>query len=146
MVQLPAAVLKRQKRRAMSMNMKAAVLHEVAGPSSIEDVELLPPEPAEVCARLAAFGTCHSDWHFVTGNLTRDMPLVLAQSIGFDDNRELFHKMFQTWADAIKYDHPEGQYADLETSAGTKELSQFVSVSCFRSLALVSRGLSQVDS
>ena len=32
---------------------------------------------------------------------------VLQQSIGFNDNRELFYEMFQTWADAIKDDHPE---------------------------------------
>ncbi|MEO2033985.1 MAG: alcohol dehydrogenase catalytic domain-containing protein [Planctomycetaceae bacterium] len=60
----------------MSVTMKAAVLHEVGGPFSIEEVELLPPEPG-VRVHLAAAGACHSDWHFVTGNLTRDMPLVL---------------------------------------------------------------------
>ncbi len=32
---------------------------------------------------------------------------VLQQSIGLDDNRELFYEMFQTWANAIKDDHPE---------------------------------------
>ena len=41
MLQLPAAVLKRYQYRAMSVNMKAAVLHEVVGPFSIEEVELL---------------------------------------------------------------------------------------------------------
>ena len=61
----------------MSLIVKAAVLHQVGGPFSIEEVELLPPEPGEVRVRLAAAGICHSDWHFVTGDLTRDMPLVL---------------------------------------------------------------------
>jgi pimeloyl-ACP methyl ester carboxylesterase len=32
---------------------------------------------------------------------------VLQQSIGFNNNRDLFYEMFQTWADAIKGDHPE---------------------------------------
>ena len=32
---------------------------------------------------------------------------VLQQSIGFNDNRKLFHEIFQTWAEAIKGDHPE---------------------------------------
>ena len=32
---------------------------------------------------------------------------VLQQSIGFENNRPLFYEMFQTWADAIKDDHPE---------------------------------------
>ena len=57
--------------------MKAAVLHEVGGPFKIEDVELLPPEPGEVRVRIGAAGTCHSDWHFVTGDLVREMPMVL---------------------------------------------------------------------
>ena len=36
---------------------------------------------------------------------------VLQQSIGFDDNRELFYEMFQGWADAIAPDHPEADEA-----------------------------------
>ncbi len=32
---------------------------------------------------------------------------VLQQTIGLDNNRELFYEMFQTWADAIKDAHPE---------------------------------------
>ncbi|MAV37317.1 MAG: alcohol dehydrogenase [Planctomycetaceae bacterium] len=57
--------------------MKAAVLHEIGGPFSVEEIELLPPEPGEVRVRLAAAGICHSDWHFVTGSLPRPLPLVL---------------------------------------------------------------------
>ena len=57
--------------------MKAAVLHEVGGPFVIEEVELLPPQPNEVRVRLAAAGTCHSDWHFVMGKLDRPKPLIL---------------------------------------------------------------------
>ncbi len=37
---------------------------------------------------------------------------VLQQSIGFDNNRDLFYAMFQTWADAIKSDHPEADGSD----------------------------------
>ena len=36
---------------------------------------------------------------------------VLQQSIGFEDNRELFYDMFQGWADAIAPDHPEADEA-----------------------------------
>jgi len=57
--------------------MKAAVLHEVGGPFVIEEVELQPPQPDEVRVRLAAAGTCHSDWHFVMGKLDRPKPVVL---------------------------------------------------------------------
>lgn len=57
--------------------MKAAVLHKVGGPFVIEEVELLPPQPHEVRVRLAAAGACHSDWHFVVGNIKRSLPVVL---------------------------------------------------------------------
>ena len=36
---------------------------------------------------------------------------VLQQSIGFEDNREIFYEMFQGWADAIAPDHPEADAA-----------------------------------
>jgi pimeloyl-ACP methyl ester carboxylesterase len=36
---------------------------------------------------------------------------VLQQTIGLDNNREIFYKMFQTWADDIKSDHPEADDA-----------------------------------
>ena len=36
---------------------------------------------------------------------------VLQQTIGLDNNRELFYEMFQTWADAIKDTHPEADEA-----------------------------------
>ena len=36
---------------------------------------------------------------------------VLQQSIGFEDNREIFYEMFQGWADAIAADHPEADEA-----------------------------------
>jgi pimeloyl-ACP methyl ester carboxylesterase len=40
---------------------------------------------------------------------------VLQQSIGFDNNRDLFYEMFQSWADAIKDDHPEASETDWES-------------------------------
>ena len=57
--------------------MKSAVLHKVGGPFSIEDVELLPPQKGEVRVSLKAAGLCHSDWHFVEGNLRRPFPVIL---------------------------------------------------------------------
>ena len=36
---------------------------------------------------------------------------VLQQSIGFEDNRQLFYEMFQGWADDIAPDHPEADAA-----------------------------------
>ena len=57
--------------------MKAAVLHQVGAPFQIEEVELLPPERGEVRVRMVAAGTCHSDWHFVSGDLSRPLPVIL---------------------------------------------------------------------
>lgn len=37
---------------------------------------------------------------------------VLQQSIGFENNRELFYNMFDEWANAIKDSHPETSEAD----------------------------------
>ena len=36
---------------------------------------------------------------------------VLQQSIGFEDNRQIFYEMFQGWADDIAPDHPEADAA-----------------------------------
>ena len=57
--------------------MKAAVLHKVGGPFVVQDVEVLPPQKGEVRVKLKAAGLCHSDWHFVDGNLSRPFPVVL---------------------------------------------------------------------
>lgn len=57
--------------------MKAAVLHKVGDPFEIQELELLPPKENEVRVRLNAAGTCHSDWHFVSGNVDRPKPVVL---------------------------------------------------------------------
>ena len=57
--------------------MKAAVLHKVGGPFSVEEVEILPPRRGEVRVGIKAAGLCHSDWHFVEGKSARDLPLIL---------------------------------------------------------------------
>jgi Zn-dependent alcohol dehydrogenase len=57
--------------------MKAAVLRAVGSPISIEQVELDPPRATEVRVRIKAAGVCHSDYHFVTGDLSTPLPAVL---------------------------------------------------------------------
>jgi S-(hydroxymethyl)glutathione dehydrogenase/alcohol dehydrogenase len=57
--------------------MKAAVLHKLGGPFSVEEVDVLPPQKGEVRVKLRAAGLCHSDWHFVEGKLTRPLPVIL---------------------------------------------------------------------
>ena len=57
--------------------MKAAVLNEVPGPLSIEDVQIDKPGPREVLIRTRAAGLCHSDLHFMEGLYPHPVPVVL---------------------------------------------------------------------
>ncbi|HSD29978.1 MAG TPA: Zn-dependent alcohol dehydrogenase [Vicinamibacteria bacterium] len=57
--------------------MRAAVLRELNGPLSVEDVELAEPGTGEVAVRLAASGVCHSDWNVITGATPNPLPAVL---------------------------------------------------------------------
>jgi Zn-dependent alcohol dehydrogenase len=57
--------------------MRAAVLREAGAPLTIEDVELDPPGPGEVQVRIEAAGVCHSDLHYMTGDLAARLPIVV---------------------------------------------------------------------
>ncbi|MDG2474426.1 MAG: Zn-dependent alcohol dehydrogenase [Paracoccaceae bacterium] len=57
--------------------MKAAVLFETKKPLSIEDIALRNPTSNEVVIRTAASGLCHSDLHFIDGDLPYPLPVVL---------------------------------------------------------------------
>jgi S-(hydroxymethyl)glutathione dehydrogenase/alcohol dehydrogenase len=57
--------------------MKAAILHEPGKPMTIEDVTLDAPQPDEVRIRVVASGLCHSDYHFLTGDLPCPLPALL---------------------------------------------------------------------
>ena len=57
--------------------MLAAVLHQTSEPLSIEDVELAPPGPGEVLIKVEAAGICHTDQHYMTGDLTCLRPVVV---------------------------------------------------------------------
>lgn len=58
------------------MKTTAAVLWEVGGGWSVEDIELDPPGEGEVTVELRAAGMCHTDDHFVTGDMAWPMPFV----------------------------------------------------------------------
>jgi NDMA-dependent alcohol dehydrogenase len=55
----------------------AAVLHATKEPLRVEEIELAPPGPREVCVRIAASGVCHSDWNAVAGDSVVPLPTVL---------------------------------------------------------------------
>ena len=57
--------------------MKAAVLREIGAPLRLEDVELDEPKSGEVLVRIEAAGVCHSDLHYMTGDLQARLPLVV---------------------------------------------------------------------
>jgi NDMA-dependent alcohol dehydrogenase len=56
---------------------KAAVLHTVKQPLRVEDVHLDGPRDGEVLVRIGAAGVCHSDYHFMNGDLPIGLPCVL---------------------------------------------------------------------
>jgi Zn-dependent alcohol dehydrogenase len=57
--------------------MQAAVLREVGGLLELEDVDLDEPKAGEVLVRIEAAGVCHSDLHYITGDLQAKRPIVL---------------------------------------------------------------------
>jgi S-(hydroxymethyl)glutathione dehydrogenase/alcohol dehydrogenase len=58
------------------MKTRAAVLHKINTPFSIETLELSPPQTGEVLVKVTAAGVCHSDWHLVTGDTEHPLPVV----------------------------------------------------------------------
>lgn len=57
--------------------MRAVVLRSPDAPPRIEDVELSSARSGELLVRIEAAGVCHSDYHYMTGDLTAPLPLVL---------------------------------------------------------------------
>ena len=57
--------------------MRAAVLRVPGQPLAIEEVDLAEPRAGEVQVRVQAAGVCHSDLHYMTGDLPSLLPVVL---------------------------------------------------------------------
>ncbi len=57
--------------------MRAALLRDIPGELSVEDIEIDRPGPREVLIRTAAAGLCHSDLHFIEGKYPYMLPTVL---------------------------------------------------------------------
>jgi S-(hydroxymethyl)glutathione dehydrogenase/alcohol dehydrogenase len=56
---------------------KAAVLHAPGTPLRVEDLTLADPRARELLVRVEAAGVCHSDYHYMTGDLTCPLPVVV---------------------------------------------------------------------
>jgi Zn-dependent alcohol dehydrogenase len=65
------------------MRSRAAILHDVGGPWSVEDIELDPPRTGEVLVEMAAAGLCHSDDHILKGDMSA--PNEVLPSLGLPD-------------------------------------------------------------
>ena len=62
------------------MRSRAAILHDVGGPWSVEDYELDAPRAGEVLVQMAAAGLCHSDDHVLKGDMSA--PNEVLRSLG----------------------------------------------------------------
>lgn len=56
---------------------RAAVLREPGAPLRVEDVQLDGPHAGEVLVRVDAAGVCHSELHYMTGDIPCPLPIVL---------------------------------------------------------------------
>ena len=57
--------------------MKAAILYEANTPLRVEDIEIDDPQANEILIRNEAVGVCHSDLHFMKGDMPMPMPVVV---------------------------------------------------------------------
>ena len=62
------------------MKSRAAVLHGLNQPWTVEEIEVDPPKAGEVLVQWKAAGLCHSDEHLVTGDIVPD--LAMLESLG----------------------------------------------------------------
>ena len=53
------------------------MLRQIGAPLQLEDVELDEPRAGEVQVRIEAAGVCHSDLHYMTGDLQAKLPIVV---------------------------------------------------------------------
>jgi Zn-dependent alcohol dehydrogenase len=67
----------RDREEETVMKMKAAVLQELGQPVKVEEVTLDEPQANEVLVKVAATGICHSDIHFMKGDMPQPVPVVL---------------------------------------------------------------------
>ncbi len=56
--------------------MRAAVLREFGAPLQIEEIELDAPRHGEILVEIEAAGVCHSDLHYLQGDLQCPLPVV----------------------------------------------------------------------
>lgn len=58
------------------MQARGAVIHEVGAKWEVQDLQVGEPADDEILVKVMASGLCHSDDHFVTGDIPVDLPMV----------------------------------------------------------------------
>lgn len=58
-------------------SMRAVVMRRPGQPMQVEEITLDAPGEAEVLVRIEAAGVCHSDYHYLTGEIPAPLPIVL---------------------------------------------------------------------
>lgn len=61
--------------------MKAAVLSQVGGRLTLEDIRRPSPKAGEVLVRVVACGVCHTDLHVIKGEVAFPLPCVLGHEV-----------------------------------------------------------------
>ena len=61
--------------------MKAAVLREIKQPLSIEDISIDTPKINEVLVETKASGVCRTDLHYIEGNYSHELPVILGHEV-----------------------------------------------------------------
>ncbi|WP_216848431.1 MULTISPECIES: zinc-binding dehydrogenase [unclassified Rathayibacter] len=60
----------------MSTRMRAAVLREFGAPLAVEEIDVADPGRGELLVEIEAAGVCHSDLHYLRGDLRCPLPVV----------------------------------------------------------------------
>ena len=61
--------------------MKAAVLHELHKPMTIEDFEVPAIGPDEVLIKVKACGVCHTDFKVIEGRIPSKVPAIIGHEV-----------------------------------------------------------------
>jgi len=66
----------------MTIKARAALLHGLNEPLTIEEIELDEPGPGQVLVEMKAVGICHSDLHIIEGHIPTGFPALLGHEAG----------------------------------------------------------------
>ena len=146
--------------------MRAAVLRGAGAGVEVEDVDLDAPHPGEVRVRVEAAGVCHTELHYISGDIGCPLPVVLGhEGVGVVEevgagvgDMVAGERVVFTWRPRCGeceycvtgrpvmcvYGRVQASSGGLMDGTsrlhrGNEEIHHFLGVSCFAELAVVSR-------